>query len=66
MEIIGFLLMVLVSCGAVLLPFFLIALSGLGGGMTKGDWGICVLIWSLAASLWYFTITNSPFSVVIN
>lgn len=53
LEIIGFLVWVVFTIALTLMPFAIIGLSGLAGGLSAGDRVFILLVWALAAYSWY-------------
>lgn len=52
LEVIGFIVWVLITIGMTLLPFLLAAVSGLGGGLGKGEKILCVVLFLIAVWSW--------------
>lgn len=52
LEVIGFLVWLFVTIGMTVLPFVLAGISGLGGGMGKGEKLFCVALFGLAIYSW--------------
>ena len=66
MEILGFIVMVGISLGVTVVPFLIIAVSAWSGEMSWWELTAAILVWIVAAVLWWLTLTNSPFTILVN
>jgi hypothetical protein len=53
LEAIGFLVWIVITTGLTAAPFFILAISALGGGAKRTEVAICILFIGLAAYSWY-------------
>lgn len=66
LAFVGFLVVCLFALGATILFFLSLAMGGSDLGPPKGkQWLGPLLIFCVAAGLWYLAYTDSPFSVVM-
>jgi hypothetical protein len=52
LEVLGFVFLLLAAMGVTVLPFLMWRISGLGGGLKKFDYLICLGIFLMAIYLW--------------
>ena len=65
-DFIGWLLFFLLGLSFVIGPFFIAALSGLGGGLKVFEFAMVVIQFFIGVFILYKAYVNAPFSIVFN
>jgi hypothetical protein len=63
LETIGFLVWIVITVGLTAAPFFILAISALGGGAKRTEGAICIIFIVLAACSWYKIFSSITITV---